>query len=245
MTCRIERCNRMVCRGLKSFAYFYPVESLQTYMRQPGEHFMTDPGDRLHEAIKADSVSFASWALRSGKAQFALTKVIDGHVALHEAAIRGKLDMVRLLLSEKLAAAPDLDARTWKSDYTPLMVAVDNGHAAVVELLARAGADLDAQTHRKSASEASRGHAALHRAARRADPNLLHLLLLLGARPDLRTARGETADDVARRHRRPTHRRILHEFARHPRLNIPRLVFAAQPQLVVGGVLNLPLGLLQ
>lgn len=261
MWCRIELCYRSVSITCKfdTCPYFIQVESLRSYRPQLDEYPLEDSGEMLHEAIKADREDFVDWVLRRGDARRALARVVDGHVALHEASIRGNPRIVRLLLSDRLpgGAWADRDARTRGSDYTPLMVAVENGHDAVVQVLVGAGADLDAQTRwargagspstsgggsnvssnyypynyyhdygdapparaggwagrRDHSFPPGAGQTALHRAARRADPNTLHLLLVLGARWDIPNWRGETADDVALRYHRRPHRRILLEFS--------------------------------
>src|SRR5258708_1297609 len=61
----------------------------------------------------------------------------DGGTALHWAAFRDDLDMAKALL----AAGADINAKTLDGAITPLFMACQNGSAAMVELLLKAGAD--------------------------------------------------------------------------------------------------------
>jgi ankyrin repeat protein len=61
----------------------------------------------------------------------------DGMTALHWAAMRGDVDMAQMLMY----AGANMKATTRIGAYTPLFLASQNGHAAVIEALLRAGAD--------------------------------------------------------------------------------------------------------
>src|SRR4051812_37781891 len=60
----------------------------------------------------------------------------DGMTALHWAARRGEIDMVRMLL----AAGANVRATTRLGNYTPLILASEGGHGAAIEALVAAGA---------------------------------------------------------------------------------------------------------
>ncbi|HEX4595627.1 MAG TPA: ankyrin repeat domain-containing protein [Bryobacteraceae bacterium] len=64
----------------------------------------------------------------------------DGTTALHWAAYRDDLDMVKLLL----AAGANVQAATREGAITPLLMACQNGNAAMIETLLKAGADANA-----------------------------------------------------------------------------------------------------
>ena len=72
------------------------------------------------------------------------------------------------------------------SGYTPLIYAAREGHADVVELLLRLGADANATTK-------SGGACALHRAAYMGHLQVVSLLLAAGAEPMQQDADGQTA----------------------------------------------------
>ena len=62
--------------------------------------------------------------------------------ALHWAARRGETEMVRMLV----AAGANVRAITRLGNYTPLILASQGGHAAIIDTLAAAGADVKATT---------------------------------------------------------------------------------------------------
>src|SRR5437879_2539811 len=68
------------------------------------------------------------------------TALGDGSTALHWAASRDDLAMARLLLAT--GAKPN--ARSRVAGLTPLFAAATNGSAEMIELLAKAGADVNA-----------------------------------------------------------------------------------------------------
>jgi ankyrin repeat protein len=68
---------------------------------------------------------------------------LDGHTALHMAAWRGDVEVMRLLLG---VSGMDVDART-TAGWTPLAEAVNAGQVEVARFLIAAGADLTAIAH--------------------------------------------------------------------------------------------------
>jgi uncharacterized protein len=66
----------------------------------------------------------------------------DGMTALHWAARRGDVDLVKLLLT----AGANARATTRLGSYTPLLMASEMGHAAAIEALLAGGADLQVKT---------------------------------------------------------------------------------------------------
>ncbi|KAH8774528.1 ankyrin repeat protein, partial [Diaporthe sp. PMI_573] len=89
---------------------------------------------------------------------------------LHDAAKSGKLDEVCSLILHHQA---DIQATT-SSGETPLHVAAENGHTAVVEALLKNGADIQSTTH---GSET-----ALHTAAKTGHYEVVETLLKHGAK---------------------------------------------------------------
>src|SRR5215467_7794925 len=61
----------------------------------------------------------------------------DGTTALHWAAFRDDLEMVKLLI----AAGADVKATTREGALTPLFMACTNGSAPIIDALLKAGAD--------------------------------------------------------------------------------------------------------
>ncbi len=94
----------------------------------------------------------------------------DGTTALHWAASRGNLEMVRLLLR----TGANVNAETRIGHITPILMAAGIGNAPVTEALLKAGADPNA---RNSGS----GATALMRAAAAGDARTVELLIEHGA----------------------------------------------------------------
>ena len=106
----------------------------------------------------------------------------DGMTALHWAAYRDDLEMLKLLL----AAGADVKAATRVGALTPLMLACANGDPAAVEALLRAGADPN--------NANANGTRALMTAAASGSPEAVKVLLEHGADVNAReSARGQTA----------------------------------------------------
>jgi ankyrin repeat protein len=66
----------------------------------------------------------------------------DGMTALHWAAETGNLQLANLLIF----AGANLEAVTRVARYTPLLIAAEAAHGALVEALVEAGANVDART---------------------------------------------------------------------------------------------------
>jgi ankyrin repeat protein len=73
---------------------------------------------------------------------------------------------------------------------TPLMFASQNNHAAIVQLLAKSGASLDAHDSKKK-------NCALHIAAAKSHADTVNTLLQCGASPNVRNKAGQTPGDTA------------------------------------------------
>jgi ankyrin repeat protein len=115
----------------------------------------------------------------------------DGMTALHWAARRGDVDVVKMLL----AAGANVRAITRLGNYTPLLLASEMGHAAVIDALAGAGADAKVTT--------ASGVTPLMLAAASGQADAVKALLARGA--DVNAAeptRGETAVMFAAANRR-------------------------------------------
>jgi FOG: Ankyrin repeat len=123
----------------------------------------------LHVASKLGYKSITSILL-----DFCKVDVLDqeGYTALHHAASRGHIDIIRLLSNAK---GVKVDA-TSKSHCTPLWLAASNGHEEVVSLLMEKQANIEAK-------DANLHHTPLSQAARNGHYAVVELLL--GKRADL------------------------------------------------------------
>src|SRR5262245_2850664 len=93
----------------------------------------------------------------------------DGMTALHWAAYRNDVEMARVLLQ----AGASIKATTRLGDYTPLSIAAKTGGSGVIDLLLKAGADVNAAT--------PAGTTALMLAAGSGIPDAVKMLLDRGA----------------------------------------------------------------
>ena len=97
----------------------------------------------------------------------------DGMTALHWASMNGRTDLVEMLLYAGATVQPS----TRLGGYTPLHLASNEGHAAVVLELLGGGADPDVMT--------TTGVSALHLAAESGDPETVQALIDSGATVDI------------------------------------------------------------
>jgi ankyrin repeat protein len=106
----------------------------------------------------------------------------DGSTALHWAAYRDDLEMVKLLL----AAGANAKAATREGAITPLLMACQNGNAALIETLLKAGSDANAVK--------SNGTTPLMMAAASGHADAVQTLLAHGANVNAKeSAHGQTA----------------------------------------------------
>ena len=106
-----------------------------------------------------------------------------------------------------------MDARTGYLS-TPLHYGSHWGHWRAVELLVRAGADVDAQNEV--------GWTALHHATFTADPACCEVLMAAGADPGVQNSDGDTAWDFARRKGRGGHTAVMSRYGgKHPVKIVP------------------------
>jgi ankyrin repeat protein len=116
-------------------------------------------------------------------------KVIDDNGLLHDAAIRGDLEFVELLVSKGASLARRHTFSTGIYDEgTPLHFAAENGHLKVIEKLLGYGADIDARD--------INGQTPLYSAARGLQVDAVKLLLRRGAKVTVRDGDGRTVVDV-------------------------------------------------
>ena len=96
----------------------------------------------LHLAAQADRTDVADYLLAHAADQTRRTK--NGYTALHEAAYRGNVPLVKLLLSQP---GRDIAIRSRTiMGCTPLHLAAQQGHSQIVDILLNAGADPNSRT---------------------------------------------------------------------------------------------------
>ncbi len=144
----------------------------------------------LWAPLHAASASAADAAMQGDKA--ALAALVksganinaaqgDGMTALHWAAFKGDVEMAQMLLK----AGASLKATTRLGNYTPLLVAARNGHAAVIQELIKAGADPNAAT--------THGTTPLMLAAAAGSVDAINALLTHGVDINATEIKGQTA----------------------------------------------------
>jgi ankyrin repeat protein len=111
----------------------------------------------------------------------------EGRPPLFHAATFGYVDIAAKLIERGANANHGAD----RGQPTPLMLAALNGPAAMVDLLVRSGADVNARAGVSTP---------LTEAVRKGDPEVLHVLLEAGADPDARTIDGTPPVCYARTH---------------------------------------------
>lgn len=112
---------------------------------------------------------------------------VSGCTALYVAATLGQLSSCRVLLANgaQVDAANDLG-------YTPLMAALDGGHADVVDLLLKSGADVNPKVIARIDVKGLGGATALYIATRKEDLASIRKLLKSGADVNRRSGNGWT-----------------------------------------------------
>lgn len=123
--------------------------------------------------------------------------------ALMYASSKGYLGIARTLLQH--GAAVNLHSPVDYLDSTALSLAAGNGQDAVLELLLKAGANMDWRTQRD-------GFSALMVAAELGHARSVSLLLFAGANPDLKDSKGKTACNLAAANGHDTVTKVLDEF---------------------------------
>lgn len=129
--------------------------------------------DRVLDLVKSDRAAVGRYSF-------------DGWTPLHLASHFGRLDVMRILLSN----GADHRAVSRNSNRNqPLQAAAANRQTEAVELLLKAGADVDARSHG--------GFTALHIAAANGTPTMVESLLRAGAEAGAKTEGGKTPMDFA------------------------------------------------
>jgi len=135
----------------------------------------------------------------------------DGTTALHWAAYKDDLELAKVLI----AAGATPRVKTRLNDITPLHMAAKNGNSAMIDLLLKAGADVQAAT--------TTGTTPLMNAAASGHSEAVRLLLDHGADPNAKDVnQGQTALMFAAALNRADVVRVL--AARGARLNVSSLV---------------------
>ena len=159
----------------------------------------------LIAATNVDDVDVAKILLASGADAHAAARTGLPATPLMGAAANGNAELVRTLLAHK----PDLtvvsadraavvkNGPVREGKLTALLAAITGGNPEVVDLLLRAGAQVDPLD--------ARGMTPLMRAVAtdRAQPRIVHLLLAAGARAEVRSSEGESTVDWARKFNNP------------------------------------------
>ena len=91
-------------------------------------------GTALHIAALTGNLAMVQFLVQEGRAKLECRNLEDNLTPLHQAARRGNLEVVKWLV----AASAQVDATT-SLGFTPTMVAMHDGHNAVVRWLVRAG----------------------------------------------------------------------------------------------------------
>lgn len=123
--------------------------------------------------------------------------------ALMYASSKGYLGIVKNMLQH--GAAVNQHSPGDDLDSTALSLAAGSGQDAVLELLLKAGADMDWRTQRD-------GFSALMVAAELGHARSVSLLLFAGANPDLKDSKGKTACNLAAANGHETVTQVLDEF---------------------------------
>ena len=139
----------------------------------------------LEKAVFNDDIGMARMLLEAGADPNVLSekKIENCDLPLVEAARRGNVEMIRLLLDH--GADVLLKGRYGEC---ALPAAVHPGNDRTVMILAKAGADINARDGNSFTS--------LHLAAMRENTGLMLRLIKMGADTDLRTKTGDTALDI-------------------------------------------------
>lgn len=143
-----------------------------------------------------DNPTLLAIALRGGYREMSLflidagapldTRQHLGHTLLHEAAVGGDAELIRLLVARGL----DVNAVEDHFHDTPLEYAVGDDKREAVAALLEAGADVNHQD--------VSGRTFLHSAVFGKHVNILRMLLAAGADPTITDIKGQTPFDVAR-----------------------------------------------
>lgn len=140
-------------------------------------------GPRLRESSRRGNADEVRKLLDAG----ADVNGVDGvyRTALHEASGQGKAEVVRVLLDR----GAKVDMTDIFTGATPLMDAAYGGHADVIRLLVKAGAD--------TAKKNTLGNTPLHEASSEGHEDAVRTLVELGASISAKNSKGETPRDVA------------------------------------------------
>lgn len=154
------------------------------YSHDPQPDMRSGDYDRMRAQVSDQILKLHTAGIRVDEAAGAPGPVAAETTAeerrLHEAAVKGDLEMAAGLL----AGGVDVNARDEAWRWTPLHHAAKRGHAPVVELFLKAGADQTARDRM--------GWTPLQVAAERGHLPVVELLLKAGSEPDMLDERGRT-----------------------------------------------------
>jgi len=140
--------------------------------------------DFMHKAARNGDVAVIQALASANKSAVNAVDKLQ-RTPLHMACWAGFVEAAEKLIH----LGADVDAPATDS-VTALMFASQNNHTAIIQLLAKSGASLDAQDGKKRSS-------ALHIAATKSHVDAVQTLLQCGANPGMRNKAGQTPGDCA------------------------------------------------
>lgn len=141
----------------------------------------------MHELARDGDVLSAEALMNAGCEIDAADE--EGRRPLHEAAINGRLEMVKFLTKNGAL----MDAPIHPFGYTALFYAVEQGHTTIVRHLIAAGANIEVEDRLS-------GQGLLHIAALRGDMEMTGILIAAGINVFREDKKGQNARDFASRY---------------------------------------------
>lgn len=153
--------------------------NIACFLSRFSHHFYAAACVQIHDAALKGNLQIVE-ALLKGNPNLVSSKHNSGYTPLHLAVLRGRKDMVELLLANKA----EVNSKD-KIGMTPLQEAAWGGHKEIAELLLANKAEINAKD--------TSGSTALHQAASSGKKDVVELLLANKAEVDAKDAYGSTA----------------------------------------------------